>query len=482
MPETITALLAGFSASALQACVLYLACACFLHCFFDDAIVITKKQLLIAAGGFLELLIQGIPRSMIIGFVIGVFVGAMSSAYQVDYTPSVSDQEKMIELFSLPIYLGIVLMLSVIPNSGFRKTVRRFFAALLTMGIISTALDLSTEMLLYCATETGLFSTSIVEVSLEKLISIQLLTSFFGIILTLILYFRIYRRGITLRMRKTDLFSILLYFIVELLMYFFFKVIEMKKIPLAGGSTVLRIIIVGIMLLLLIVMPVLIIRSRISVSYQERNAYQEKFLEAELEASRQFRQAQEDTRAFRHDIQNNLTVIAMLMQEGKTREAEQFLNDMRTEVNALSPRIVTGDDMVDSLISAKLRRIEELGIDFKTDGVIDGGLNWKPMDICTLFANLLDNAIEAASQTEQGFITLEFRKSEHHRLIRASNSCPEDVDCRALTAGSHITSKPDKSLHGYGIGNIRRTVGKYGGMMKITCENHVFTMEIILNR
>ena len=251
---------------------------------------------------------------------------------------------------------------------------------------------------------------------------------------------------------------------------------------LAGGGPVLRNIVVGTMLLLLIVTPVLIIRSRISASYAERNAYQESFLEAELNASRQYKAAQEDTRAFRHDVQNNLTVLAMLMQEGKNDEAAQYLNDMRTEVSALSQKVVTGDDMVDSLISAKLARMEELGITFKTDGVIDGGLNWKPMDICTVFANLLDNAIEAAAQTENGFITLEFRKSEHHRLIRASNSCAADIDCRVLMSDGHYTEKPDKSRHGYGISNIRRTVDKYSGMMQISCQNRIFTMEIILQK
>ena len=89
--------------------------------------------------------------------------------------------------------------------------------------------------------------------------------------------------------------------------------------------------------------------------------------------------------------------------------------------------------------------------------------------------------IEAASQTEDGFIRLECKKTGHHRLIRASNSCKENVDCESLLSGeSHITSKEDKSLHGYGIGNIRKTVEKYGGMMQISCAERVFTMELLL--
>ena len=43
-----------------------------------------------------------------------------------------------------------------------------------------------------------------------------------------------------------------------------------------------------------------------------------------------------------------------------------------------------------------------------------------------------------------------------------------------------MTSKKDKSLHGYGIGNIRKTVEKYGGMMNIACADQIFTMELML--
>lgn len=39
-----------------------------------------------------------------------------------------------------------------------------------------------------------------------------------------------------------------------------------------------------------------------------------------------------------------------------------------------------------------------------------------------------------------------------------------------------------KALHGCGIGNIRRTVEKYGGMMRLSCAERVFTVEIILSK
>ena len=141
--------------------------------------------------------------------------------------------------------------------------------------------------------------------------------------------------------------------------------------------------------------------------------------------------------------------------------------------------------MLDALISTKLAKITEDGIDFTIDGVADGGFDWKPIDVCTVFANALDNAIEACELLEDEdarFIRLEFRKTRHQRLIILSNSTSQEVDCEKLLSGTvNMTTKKKRSLHGYGVRNIRRTLEKYGGMMELSCEDGIFTMNMILN-
>ena len=286
-----------------------------------------------------------------------------------------------------------------------------------------------------------------------------------------------------MKMRKIDILFFGLYALFVEGMVVLMAIADADEIKIFGSDERVMVIMMMLLLMLNFAVPLFMMRARVSTHFKQLSDYQQTFLETELNASRQYKAAQEDTRAFRHDVQNNLSVVAMLMEQGKVAEAQQYLNDMRTEVNALSPKVVTGDEMLDSLVSSKMAKMEELGIKFKLDGVIDGGLDWKPMDTCKVFANLLDNAIEAASKTEEPFIELTFKKTDHHRLVRASNSCIGDVDCEKLMSGEgRVTSKEDKSLHGYGVGNIRKTVEKYGGMMRLTCEDKVFTMELILQK
>ncbi len=457
----------------------YLATLLIMHCFYDDSIVLSRKRAVFVMLGFPITMIDMIMVSFVIGFVIGQIMKALGIKNDFFLNTDLGDMLYLVG--SLPIFLWIAAVVAAGKGIGIRKGLLRFLIAFGVCMLINFVCSLPPEMIRYCVTETGISGKHIAETSIAEMMQLDIIRMVLAVIITLLLYHRVYKKGVALRLRKIDIASVLFYAAIALLINILFETVEKQGIPLAGGSLSMRIILVLFMMLLILLIPLLIVRNRLSAAYKEQAAYQQNFLETELNASRQYKAAQEDTRAFRHDVQNNLTAVAMLMEEGKIEAARQYLNDMRTEVNALSPKIVSGDDMVDALISSKLAKMADLGITFSIDGVIDGGLNWKPMDICTVFANLLDNAIEAAAQTENGYIRLTFKKSEHHRLIEAVNSCPADVDCDALMlGGNHITGKQDKSLHGYGIGNIRRTVEKYGGMMKLSCAEHVFTMQIVL--
>ena len=211
---------------------------------------------------------------------------------------------------------------------------------------------------------------------------------------------------------------------------------------------------------------------------------QESFLMAEMNAAAAFRESQEETRAFRHDIRNNLQALELMMKARKYDEAENYLSELSDEIGGFSPRFITGDDMLDTIISMKYREIEDLGIDFKIIGVIDGGIGWSPMDVCNVFANAFDNAIEAiasADSPDTKWIRLEFKKTKHNRLITLSNGCTPAEGMKAeylLSPG--FTTKKEKSDHGFGLYNIQKTVEKNNGIFKINPEEKSFTLEILV--
>jgi len=276
-------------------------------------------------------------------------------------------------------------------------------------------------------------------------------------------------------------------------------------------------------LLLGLVVPIAVIVLTTERTLAEKNKYQETYLMAELDYIEQYKRKQTETRAFRHDIVNNLSMTQMMLEEGHIDEAKAHVSDMLGNVRALSPRFVTGDEMLDLIVSMKADKMEEKGISFTADGVIDGGLKIKPMDKCSIFANALDNAIEAASKCfgEDGSgsdrsgvggsgaddsgsaasvssgsapsqcpisngsapsVSLSIKRTKAFFVIRITNTALGKVDTAKLLSTSGYTTKKDTEHHGFGLLNIRTAVENYNGMLKAESEDNSFSLSIMIPR
>ena len=228
--------------------------------------------------------------------------------------------------------------------------------------------------------------------------------------------------------------------------------------------------------------PVLLVIFSAERSMIEKNKSQEAYLAAELEYIGQYKRQQVETRAFRHDVKNNLAMTKMMLDEGHVDEAREHIADMLGKVSSLSPKYITGDEMLDIIIFMKADRMNELNIRFELDGVADGGLGIKPMDMCSIFANALDNAIEAASSCESPFVSFSIKRTDKFFVIKITNSASKKVDVGKLLSSSGYTSKKDKDHHGFGLMNVRRAVEDCNGMLKASSDDKSFTLSIMMPR
>ncbi len=89
------------------------------------------------------------------------------------------------------------------------------------------------------------------------------------------------------------------------------------------------------------------------------------------------------------------------------------------------------------------------------------------MDICTIFGNLLDNAIECElgiQDKQKRLIHLAVYTKKNFLVIQCENYCPVPLE---FQDGLPVTTKQDKAYHGYGIKSIRMAAEKYGGTVTI---------------
>lgn len=239
----------------------------------------------------------------------------------------------------------------------------------------------------------------------------------------------------------------------------------------------------SISVVLLVMLPLLMKKDRESTYYKEQSLRNEYFLEMQLISYNTYREAQEDTRAFRHDINNNLAYIATLMQEKKYIEAERYIRELNSSIASLSPKIVTGDDMLDTLLLSKLSLIKHNNINFSVKGVIAGGIGWKALDVCTVFSNLIDNAVEACQKVEnklERYIEFDFRHTNFQKVITIRNSVNNTGEFSNINSNSRYTTKADKQNHGYGIKNVRQVIAKNNAMIQMKCNGKVFEVDIVI--
>lgn len=311
----------------------------------------------------------------------------------------------------------------------------------------------------------------------QSIITCLLYTVFFAFIF-FYLYYRIYKQGIFLPWKKREKIFVLIYSLLCIT----FAII----IAISGKNGRHSLMVMGITFILsAMLIPVFIYYLRISEHYQRRTKQQETYLQSELEHFRQYMHAQEETRRFRHDIRNNLICMNEMASIGDSEKLSQYLKDLLKITDSLSFQYVTGDELLDSILNSKAQLMEQQKIRFELDGVLAGGLPWKPMDICAVFANALDNAIEACMQVppENRNISIRIKSTTQFWLITIENSVAKAVDIQKifLKNGSY-TSKSDTYSHGIGTYSMKQTVESNGAIMKAECSDTHFQLEIMIDK
>ena len=185
-----------------------------------------------------------------------------------------------------------------------------------------------------------------------------------------------------------------------------------------------------------------------------------------------------------HDLNRcNATIRQIAFSdEGIAQELLLHTSEKITQILEHSKRKkISNHPLLDLILNQKREEAEKEGIIVNYLCEDMSGLQMSDIDICALFVNLLDNAIEANKKLPPGkehSICFETKRKGRMAIVEASN--PFNGVIYYEKEGILETTKEDKKYHGYGLQSIRQTVEKYRGYLEINTDHSIFEIVIYL--
>lgn len=184
-------------------------------------------------------------------------------------------------------------------------------------------------------------------------------------------------------------------------------------------------------------------------------------------------QEQLQVRKLRHDMANHFAVLSGLL--GTPEKARAYLDSLTDRPGLTVSRRFCENQVVNTVLAGKLARMEERGIEAEIAVALPERLPLSDPDLCALFANALDNAIEACEKIENGGkIEVQAKTARGLFLVRISNDTGESAPATLET------TKPDRTSHGYGLSIIREITERTGGSCEIVQRPGVFEVVVTM--
>lgn len=185
----------------------------------------------------------------------------------------------------------------------------------------------------------------------------------------------------------------------------------------------------------------------------------------------------EQNRILMHDIKHDFILLNEYAKKEDLINIRKYLNQMVASFNFRRPGIWTQNKIWDSVILQKKYEAERKEIKVNIHTMMISKFPFDEREGCSIFGNLLDNAIEACEKMpkEERKININIHKHRMLIFIEISNTTNTVLKCKNGYLG---TTKDNKIWHGYGLKSVKRIVDKYDGIMEYHIKDNVFSIRL----
>lgn len=229
----------------------------------------------------------------------------------------------------------------------------------------------------------------------------------------------------------------------------------------------------------------LFFRSLLAAERADVEAERADLLESQVAAQEHYallmRRTQGEAERVREELDRELAGVEEALVAGDAESARAHLEGA---VGAMRPPAAPycAHPVVAAILSAKAAWCAESGCGFDADVTVPDSLPTPDAELCALFANALDNAVNACSALDPGagWIRVRARPTRGYFLLEVENSCARGTG--GATDGDGRETRPrGRGLpeHGLGLSIMREIVARHEGSLETQSEGGAFRLSAI---
>jgi sensor histidine kinase regulating citrate/malate metabolism len=176
-----------------------------------------------------------------------------------------------------------------------------------------------------------------------------------------------------------------------------------------------------------------------------------------------------------------IALVSRQLDEGNCDEALAVVEEISNGIELSGSMQVCRNRMINALLSHKFGEAERQGITCEFEVTLNESTGVDDISLCSIFGNIVDNAIRACGMLKVGepkLITLKCAEIAGALIIKEENPLPDGL---ALADSVPLeTTKPDKQKHGIGTKILSRVATRYDGTVEFSVKDNRFCVTVML--
>ena len=203
--------------------------------------------------------------------------------------------------------------------------------------------------------------------------------------------------------------------------------------------------------------------------------------ELELDYYNKMKKSIAETRKLNHDISNVITVVKAIVDKSDAKnkaQADAIIKELSHTLENNKIKTFCNNELLNIILQKKYDVMKENNIEFSCKLDISDDINIKNFDLCRLFTNIVDNAVDACLNSKDKnklFIILSSETTANSITVDCANYC----DNYSQKGKKLISTKPNH--RGFGIEIINNIAQSYCGNFSHDFKDNVFYAKVQLN-